>query len=398
MHLPTRLGGLGINNLSKTCYPAFLASSAVAAQTLLIRHDISDRFHAIVSNIHNLSQISWVGNAQDCWEYIRTNLRSVLCPHVNAAWDPSSLTRIPTQHLQHTLSAKLHNQIFLDLLSTLTPADQARLRSCSGSGSGAFLSALPYISGCNFNNIDFLTALQLRLGAPIPQLSGILPRHCQCGSALDPFGYHTLNCRRGGDIIFRHNALRETFASLMKSSGFITKQEVLLSTLPNACNSSHNLRFDILVTSCALLSQYSADVTVINPISSSQSVLAQNASTNGNASRTAESRKRALYSDHSSQLGYEFVPLALEVFGRLGTAGNALLKQMATRAIANQADVDTVTATKLHASLVHWWRIKISCVLQKGNARIIQMGVHRNSDNPRQHTLDFNALQEPMIW
>ena len=30
--------------------------------------------------------------------------------------------------------------------------------------------------------------------------------------ALDPLGHHAVSCRRGGDVVIRHNQLRDVFA------------------------------------------------------------------------------------------------------------------------------------------------------------------------------------------
>jgi hypothetical protein len=218
----------------------------------------------------------------------------------------------------------------------------------------------------------------------------------------DPFGHHFLNCRRGGEVILRHNALRQCFASIIQSSGHSVQQEVPISAASSTHTSSGNLRFDIIATSSASLHNISADVTVTNPLSGSPAILARNATNNGNACTRAERRKESIYSGVSAGLGRQFVPLAIEVFGRLGAKCDSFLKQLASSAIANYAGVDSVIANKLHASLIHLWKIKISCILQKGNSKIIHMGssriLHRSMtvQNGRQ-PIDFNALQERYI-
>ena len=135
----------------------------------------------------------------------------------------------------------------------------------------------------------------------------------------DPFGHHFLNCRRGGEIILRHNALRQSFAQILRTAGDCVQQEVPICSIPSTQVLAHNLRFDLISTSSASQQNITADVTVINPISSSQAILNRNATNDGNAAKTAERRKEAIYSGCSAALGMRFIPLAFEVFGRIGT-------------------------------------------------------------------------------
>ena len=190
-----------------------------------------------------------------------------------------------------------------------------------------------------------------------------------------------------------------------RAAGDIVREEVPLSgiAVPASSSSFRNLRFDFTLTSCALQSNISADVTVSNPISSSHAVLTQNAARNGASNQRAESRKLATYAGVSASLGFTFIPLALEVFGRFGKQTDNFLKQLASRAIANSAEVDQTVANKLHASLIHLWKTKISCLLQKGNVRIIHMYSYRavqgcqNPLNSSAHRLDFGFLQQRLF-
>ena len=251
-------------------------------------------------------------------------------------------------------------------------------------------------------HFEFSTAIQLRLGLNIPLIPS---QHCICGARPDPFGNHFLNCRRGGEVIYRHNAIRQVMSAILKSSGDVVYQEIPINSFPvdGASDSSTapNLRFDIVAMSRAFLQNISADVTVSNPLSSSAAILLQNANTNGNSNNRAESRKNAMYAQVSHARGLKFTPLAVETFGRLGKSFRKCLKEAASRVIASSAEVDQIVANKLHATLVHLWQMKISCVLQKGNARIIQMAISRilsrNHQSPNLNNLDFSVLQERLL-
>ena len=111
----------------------------------------------------------------------------------------------------------------------------------------------------------------------------------------------------------------------------------------------------MLVTSSASQNNFSADVTVVNPISLSQQVLSNNAARNGHASKQAELRKTQIYGPASRSLGCSFPPLALEVFGRLGDHTHKFLQTLVNQVIGNSAAVDVIASNKLYSSLMGYW-------------------------------------------
>jgi hypothetical protein len=87
-----------------------------------------------------------------------------------------------------------------------------RLLMCAQEkGASAWLAALPLKKlGYSINKQEFRDALCLRYGWKINDM----PTHCACGevNSVD----HVLVCRRGGYVIMRHNALRDTEAKIME--------------------------------------------------------------------------------------------------------------------------------------------------------------------------------------
>ena len=78
-------------------------------------------------------------------------------------------------------------------------------------GASNWLTVLPIIEqNFNLNKQQFLDAIRLRYGWTIPNL----PTYCSCGSKFDV--QHSLNCKKGGFVTFRHNALRDLTANLLK--------------------------------------------------------------------------------------------------------------------------------------------------------------------------------------
>ena len=78
-------------------------------------------------------------------------------------------------------------------------------------GAGAWLNVLPVgFLGYVLNKEEFRDALRLRYGWQIPNI----PALCVCGkkNTVD----HTLVCKTGGHLIFRHNKIRDLNAEFMR--------------------------------------------------------------------------------------------------------------------------------------------------------------------------------------
>lgn len=68
IHLPTRLGGLGISSLATISRSAFIASSASAAQDLIQRPGLPQPLLHLQTHIDRFNRISWHAHAQLSWE------------------------------------------------------------------------------------------------------------------------------------------------------------------------------------------------------------------------------------------------------------------------------------------------------------------------------------------
>eukprot|EP00731_Ephydatia_muelleri_P018161 Em0011g201a len=111
---------------------------------------------------------------------------------------------------QRNLSSKIEDhqlRMLFDLASS--PAQRARLLSVSSPHASAWLSVMPTPQlNLHLEPPEFQVALKWWLGMDTSQNAccAFCPSH-----ALDPLGHHALTCKSGGDLIVRHNALRDTF-------------------------------------------------------------------------------------------------------------------------------------------------------------------------------------------
>ena len=143
---------------------------------------------------------------------------------------------------QKMLSTKVNNHLFNLLLGNSFPADRARLLSVSSPHAASWISVIPSKGlGLHLEPSEFQVAIKWWLG--LDTSSGAMCALCP-GSVLDPLGHHALTCKRGGDVVSRHNKLRDTLAEAFRRAHLSVKVEA-------GCNLtldlSHSHPADILV-------------------------------------------------------------------------------------------------------------------------------------------------------
>ena len=108
---------------------------------------------------------------------------------------------------------KAHDSKYQALLEDprMSPDLKRLLTLAKEKGAGAWLTA-PTIQtlGYVFNKDDFRGSLCIRYGWRIPNM----PLHCACGTKNDID--HSLSCKLGGYVIFRHNRIRDITADILK--------------------------------------------------------------------------------------------------------------------------------------------------------------------------------------
>jgi hypothetical protein len=136
-----------------------------------------------------------------------------------------------------------------DLLKNQLPAPRQRaFIEASQKGASSWLTALPIRRlGFCLNKAEFRDAMALRYNWPITDIHS----HCACGSKNDID--HVLVCKLGGYVTFRHNALRDTEAELLREVCRDVKTEPLLLPTnkkdhPHGTITNDQARLDIAAT------------------------------------------------------------------------------------------------------------------------------------------------------
>jgi hypothetical protein len=147
----------------------------------------------------------------------------------------------------------------------------------------------------------------------------------QCNKTMTSDPEHALQCAKNGDLIRRHNAIRDTVARYCRESGFSAKLEE-----PNLLEDSQLRPADVFVPIYGDESRPLAlDVSITNTIQSSvnipNSVIYDRV---GTAAKNREKSKcdKFLYKLAEKQIAFK--PLVLETYGLMGDTMKKFLKSL----------------------------------------------------------------------
>ena len=205
--LPIRYGGLGIANPMKTSDSEYRASTAINSQfTELILHQI-----------------------QSTEQLDRKTMKDKI--------------KVIKQTKEELLKVR-----YKELAERISLISKKSLELACEKGASSWLSALPLESlGYVLNKREFRDSICLRYGWSIPNI----PTYCACKQKnnID----HALSCKSGPYVIFRHNAIRDAYAEILKEVCIDVRTEPgLLPVNPEdlcpTANSADQARLDIVAT------------------------------------------------------------------------------------------------------------------------------------------------------
>eukprot|EP00731_Ephydatia_muelleri_P000102 Em0001g102a len=191
----------------------------------------------------------------------------------------SVLEKLPSQK---TLSSILDDNLFRVLQGYLSIADRARLLSASSPHASSWLMVIPSEGqGLHLDPPVFQTALKWWLG--LDTAEGSVCALCP-DKMLDPLGHHATTCKRGGDVIFRHNRLRDILAETCRRAHFSVEAGCNLTP-----DHSHSRPADVLISNWAMGKTAACDVSVTSPLNSN--IMSEAGVTAGAAAQATELRK-----------------------------------------------------------------------------------------------------------
>ncbi|KAL5483977.1 hypothetical protein EMCRGX_G020399 [Ephydatia muelleri] len=194
----------------------------------------------------------------------------------------------------------------------------------------SWISAIPSTGlDLHLDSAECQVALRWWLGL---DTSGSSPCPLCPDTALDPLGHHAATCRHGGDVVARHNRLRDIFANFCRRAHLSVQVEVGYGLARDHIN-SHPA--DILVQGWDRGKPAAFDVTVTSPLTP---VSLNNASASvGAAAYAAECRKHAANDTRCQELGWLCIPLAVETYGNWGKEAQSVFSRLASLLSISQA-------------------------------------------------------------
>jgi hypothetical protein len=147
-------------------------------------------------------------------------------------------------------------------------------------------------------------------------------------------------------------------------------------------DASGNGRMDLVITSSDSQSLL-ADVTVTHPAPADLSSTDQRLLQPLYFARHAEGRKIRRYGEAANRMHHHFSPFAFETYGASGPTFTAYLKSIAAR-YQHSVSWGSNTDSTDRSAIIRFWRTKISCCLQRSNAKLIISKANRIQSRSRQ--------------
>eukprot|EP00731_Ephydatia_muelleri_P007139 Em0003g1387a len=133
------------------------------------------------------------------------------------------------------------------------------------------------------------------------------------------FGHHFLTCKHGGDVVSRHNKLRDVFYDFCQRACLGPRLEMGCG----AGSDSQSRPADVLVPNWDLGKPAAFDLSVTSTLQSS--ALLEASVTAGSAAQLAENRKHNNSDKKCDELGWACIPLVVETYGCWGAEAVAAL-------------------------------------------------------------------------
>ena len=243
---------------------------------------------------------------------------------------PRSPCPIPSRSIppipQKVLSGMIQAQQFHILLESSSPANRARLLSVAAPHASSWLSVVPS------------TGLGLHLES---KMCPFCP-----DTALDPLGHHAVTCRHGGDVVIRHNRLRDEVFDLCRRAHLSVSVERGHGLTRDL---AHTRPADILIAGWDRGKPAALDLTITSPLCSA--ILSESCHQAGAAALAAEARKLHSNGPKCQELGWSCIPLAVETYGNWGKEAHDTFSRLASYLAIHQSSPKPAVVAEIYGRL-----------------------------------------------
>jgi hypothetical protein len=254
---------------------------------------------------------------------------------------------------QHDLSQNIEKAQFKNLFDAASTVTKTRLLSISAPQAHAWLTCIPSPGlGLTIEPEEMQVLLQWWLGLPLFTTSDTCGF---CQAVLDQQGQHAMTCRCDGDVVSRHNHIRNALFDMCSRA-------LLSPQLEKGSHATDQTRpADILIPNWSLATPAALDVRVINPLNNK--FVSAASITQASTAALGEEEKHNNNDTKCKSLGWKCIPLVVEVFGCWGNEAHT-----AIRTVANKIAVQT-RSTRAEVTQSMYSRLGI--VLMRSNARSV---------------------------
>ena len=291
------------------------------------------------------------------------------CRDLPASFVSGSLALAGTQSVQGIVSRAVGDRNGTEHLSkfALSPAGRrsaARIRSASGGAASAWLEARPSSHATTLDCNVFAAAGRHRLGlGPQTSLQHSQQPVCRCGAGDPAAPCHGMVCNGcKKERTIRHDLVASALRLSLANCGLASSREPRYDRLAHGCQAAvaaGSKRGDVLTT------MPDGQVTVLDIVVShpaAASYVQRASKETGATALQAEQTKHRSFEQRVGGGGYDFVPVSIESYGRLGRETARLLSKI--------GDVAATRGRVPKAVFVRAAHQRISCALARGNAEV----------------------------
>jgi hypothetical protein len=349
LQLPIRHGGFGLRASTELDAHAAFLSGAASAQLVLAEGPRQFRpFDNVgVTRLRQTWQRLFDDHSGDCgWQASARALSDTTVRHVLPVVQ-RDVARCTADRRAHALLTSC------DVSCAGGRRDAARLRSAAAGPASAWLMATPGPT-TRLGDNTFVVCGRHRLGLGAP--TTVSPRPCLCGAGNASAPDHAMVCKSVAKMTqMRHDIVASAVRRVVCRASCASSLEPSYRHLRNRGEAGQR-RGDILVV---LPSGKISIVDVVVTHPSQQAHVSQACTRAGHAAAQAERAKVAEFRRIGEDAGqYDFVPFAVESYGRLGASAQSFLKQL--------GDVAASRGSISRAAFVRSAYREVSCALQRG--------------------------------
>jgi hypothetical protein len=249
----------------------------------------------------------------------------------------------------------VHTSLVQDAINAGQLREAQRLKRCAQPHSGGFITAMP----SRHDGADtimkpktFRTAVYYRLGVPI------LDQEIPCPLCMQPinvFGDHATCCSKSGDLIVRHNAMRNLVESIARDGLLspVLEKKGILGSAPGRRPG------DVTIPQWSGQRALALDIAVTSPLNDT------NVDSRNPCEEYANNRKHRKYDKDFKDSDHDFGTIVWETLGAVNEEGESYLRQIMRFASTRQGCE--------HSSYCGRMWARLSCCLQREVAKEIDI-------------------------